>query len=107
VAQRSGLLGAGRKRKARGSLGERGVAQRHQDGEAVEPHTVQLAEGGRQQGVVVVRGLRLRDGRRTPPSCIGARASRLRSVGPGDNPPAGRPFSSSQLDFVVEYRHPS
>lgn len=75
VSQRGGLLRASRQRKARGSLRQRGIAQRHQDGKAVQPRAVQLAESSRQQGVVVVRRLWLRDGRGTPPSCIGARAS--------------------------------
>jgi hypothetical protein len=67
VAQGGGLPGPGRERKAGNSFGGLPIAERHQDGEAVQPPPMQVSEGGRQQRIVVLCSRRFQDGRRTPP----------------------------------------
>jgi hypothetical protein len=67
MSERSGLRGPCREREAGGALGDLRVAERDQQGEAVQPRSMQVAEGGCQRGVVVLRGRGLQDGRGTPP----------------------------------------
>lgn len=67
VSERCGLGTTGPERKARGALGSPTVAEGDQQRKAVQARPVEVAESGRQGGVVVLRRCRLQDGRRTPP----------------------------------------
>ena len=105
MAQGSGLPGARGEREAGSALCGLLIAERDEHGEAVQPRPVQITEGGRQHGVIL-RGRRLKSGRRTPPWHVGS-DQRLPSVFPRGNPTEATLWIGSKLDFVVKYCHPS
>jgi hypothetical protein len=106
VAERGCLPGARGERESRSSLGGGLVPERDEHREAVEPRPVQVTEGGRQRGVVVLRRHRLIRGRRTPPWHVGL-TSDCTVYSPWANCPFGAPSRRAKLDFVVKYRHSS
>jgi len=55
VSQRSCLPGSRRQRETGSALGQLLVAERDQDGEAVQSRPMQVAESRRQRGIVVLR----------------------------------------------------
>ena len=105
VTKLGGLPSTRGEREAGDQLGGLSIAERDQDGKTVQPRPVQLAEGGRQHGVVVRRCRRLKGGRLVPP-WLSVLDQRLPSVAVATTLQSST-LGAQKLDFVVEYEHPS
>ena len=87
MAKGGSLLSAGGQRETRSQLGGLPIAEGDQDGKAMQPRAVQVAEGTSQRGVVVSCGERLQRARGVLRDVVGRR-QRLPSVGPRGKPAA-------------------